>query len=358
MSTTIQTCGGLEVGMYVKIFGLEGEKGSRFNGEIASLIEFYEISGRWRVQFEHHEASIKPENMQIFMKGCEVRKTLHDIEAKLEKHKTRSTKKRRSKLKNNRGVPSFMECDESEYSSSEVDNKEVQAAISIIRRAEQRSLPRRTTRNFLKKRNMKQEDIDYAYQRYLQEENLVEITLDHHPFGFAVMYDDDGRNALVTNIQDSSLTTRHGLEEFCRIVKVNSRWMEGKSHQDIIDYILEQDVPITFIFRKRKHPKRGSLFAEIPRPNRKASAGQDPMSKSKSAPTVKKGKLAEQSRSETEKNIGGTRNSSKCSNTAGTGKTNGVKSHVRSACSDAGSTMFTPPMKFRPKYRRKPSGYE
>jgi len=84
--------------------------------------------------------------------------------------------------------------------------------------------------------------------------------------------DPQGKNAVVSSIQNEELETQYGLERLSRIVKVNDRWVEHKKHQDIIDYILDRKCPIKFSFRKRVHKRRGSLFKKVSRPNRSQKA--------------------------------------------------------------------------------------
>jgi len=158
----------------------------------------------------------------------------------------------------------------------------VERAISLIRKAEVKSVPRKKIKDFLKRKNLTQEEIDTAYTRFFENENLVEHEFKARPLGFSVVMDPQGKNAVISSIQNAALEQEHGLERLARIVKVNDRWVEHKKHQDIIDHILDRQVPITFTFRKRKHPKKGSLFKKIKRPTR-----SQPAQKSRSSVIMK-----------------------------------------------------------------------
>jgi len=178
----------------------------------------------------------------------------------------------------------------------------VERAISLIRKAENKSVPRAKIKDFLKRKNLTPEQIETAYEKFFDIENLVEHTFPSRPLGFSVVMDPQGRNAVVSSIQNSALESEHGLERLSRIVKVNDRWVEHKKHQDIIDYILDRECPITFSFRKRVHKRRGSLFKKVQRPSRSQPAqksrgsmivGGPKLSKSRGSNTnvlVKKGK--------------------------------------------------------------------
>jgi len=148
----------------------------------------------------------------------------------------------------------------------------VERAISLIRKAENKSVPRAKIKDFLKRKNLTPEQIETAYEKFFDIENLVEHTFPARPLGFSVVMDPQGRNAVVSSIQNATLESEHGLERLSRIVKVNDRWVEHKKHQDIIDYILDRECPITFSFRKRVHKRRGSLFKKIQRPSRSQPA--------------------------------------------------------------------------------------
>jgi len=148
----------------------------------------------------------------------------------------------------------------------------VERAISLIRKAENKSVPRAKIKDFLKRKNLTPEQIETAYEKFFDIENLVEHTFPARPLGFSVVMDPQGRNAVVSSIQNATLESEHGLERLSRIVKVNDRWVEHKKHQDIIDYILDRECPITFSFRKRVHKKRGSLFKKVQRPSRSQPA--------------------------------------------------------------------------------------
>jgi hypothetical protein len=147
----------------------------------------------------------------------------------------------------------------------------VERAISLIRKAENKSVPRAKIKDFLKRKNLTPEQIETAYEKFFDIENLVEHTFPSRPLGFSVVMDPQGRNAVVSSIQNT-LLYEHGLERLSRIVKVNDRWVEHKKHQDIIDYILDRECPITFSFRKRVHKRRGSLFKKVQRPSRSQPA--------------------------------------------------------------------------------------
>jgi len=148
----------------------------------------------------------------------------------------------------------------------------VERAISLIRKAENKSVPRAKIKDFLKRKNLNPEQIETAYEKFFDIENLVEHTFPSRPLGFSVVMDPQGRNAVVSSIQNAVLESEHGLERLSRIVKVNDRWVEHKKHQDIIDYILDRECPITFSFRKRVHKRRGSLFKKVQRPSRSQPA--------------------------------------------------------------------------------------
>jgi len=148
----------------------------------------------------------------------------------------------------------------------------VERAISLIRKAENKSVPRAKIKDFLKRKNLTPEQIETAYEKFFDIENLVEHTFPARPLGFSVVMDPQGRNAVVSSIQNATLESEHGLERLSRIVKVNDRWVEHKKHQDIIDYILDRECPITFSFRKRVHKRRGSLFKKVQRPSRSQPA--------------------------------------------------------------------------------------
>jgi len=148
----------------------------------------------------------------------------------------------------------------------------VERAISLIRKAENKSVPRAKIKDFLKRKNLTPEQIETAYEKFFDIENLVEHTFPSRPLGFSVVMDPQGRNAVVSSIQNAVLESEHGLERLSRIVKVNDRWVEHKKHQDIIDYILDRECPITFSFRKRVHKRRGSLFKKVQRPSRSQPA--------------------------------------------------------------------------------------
>lgn len=148
----------------------------------------------------------------------------------------------------------------------------VERAISLIRKAEVKSVPRAKIKDFLKRKNLTEPEIVSAYEKFFDIENLVEHAFAARPLGFSVVMDPQGKNAVVSSIQNEELETEFGLERLSRIVKVNDRWVEHKKHQDIIDYILDRETPITFSFRKRVHKRRGSLFKKVQRPSRSQPA--------------------------------------------------------------------------------------
>lgn len=148
----------------------------------------------------------------------------------------------------------------------------VERAISLIRKAEVKSVPRTKIKDFLKRKNLTEDQIATAYEKFFDIENLVEHCFEARPLGFSVVMDPQGKNAVVSSIQNEALETEFGLERLSRIVKVNDRWVEHKKHQDIIDYILDRECPITFSFRKRVHKRRGSLFKKVQRPSRSQPA--------------------------------------------------------------------------------------
>jgi len=160
----------------------------------------------------------------------------------------------------------------SKSSSSGSPPRAVERAISLIRKAEVKSVPRSKIKDFLKRKALTDPQIEQAYEKFFDIENLVEHTFEAKPLGFSVVMDPQGKNAVVSSIQNEELESQYGLERLSRIVKVNDRWVEHKKHQDIIDYILDRKCPITFSFRKRVHKRRGSLFKKVQRPSRSQPA--------------------------------------------------------------------------------------
>jgi len=160
----------------------------------------------------------------------------------------------------------------SKSSSSGSPPRAVERAISLIRKAEVKSVPRSKIKDFLKRKALTDPQIEQAYEKFFDIENLVEHTFEAKPLGFSVVMDPQGKNAVVSSIQNEELESQYGLERLSRIVKVNDRWVEHKKHQDIIDYILDRKCPITFSFRKRVHKRRGSLFKKVSRPSRSQKA--------------------------------------------------------------------------------------
>lgn len=149
--------------------------------------------------------------------------------------------------------------------AAEENARAIERAVSLIRKAEAKSVPRHKIQGFLQRKDLNEEEIGLAFQRYFSLENLVEIHLPSKPLGFSVVTDSAGNNCVVSSIQHESLE-QQGLEPFSRIVKVADKYVEGKKHQDVIDVILDNPPPVVITFRKRKHKKRGSLFEKVARP--------------------------------------------------------------------------------------------
>jgi len=147
----------------------------------------------------------------------------------------------------------------------------IDRAASLIRKAEVKSVPREKIRGFLKKKNLNDEQIKFAYEKYYEIENLVQLPFPTRPLGFSVVMDALGKNCVVSSIQNTKLQEA-GLQPMARIVKVNHKFVEHKQHQEIIDIILDAECPIKFTFRKQTHPQRGSLFERIQRPSKSLPA--------------------------------------------------------------------------------------
>jgi len=147
----------------------------------------------------------------------------------------------------------------------------IDRAVSLIRKAELKNVPRQKIKSFLKRKKLTADQITQAFEKYVMVENLVECDFLQRPLGFSVVMDAMGKNAVVSSIQQESLK-KNGLTKGSRLMKINDLHVEHMKHQDIIDIILDHKCPFTMTFRKRKHPKRGSLFHKVDRPTRSIPA--------------------------------------------------------------------------------------
>ena len=123
------------------------------------------------------------------------------------------------------------------------------AVLSLIRKAETKRVSKTQITAFLKKKGIPQSLIDEAYTRHYQDNGLYEIEFKQRPLGFCVIKGNDGKNAIISTIEDSTNTLK-GMRIASRIYEINGKRVDNTYYKEILKVISQQQTPFYVIFKQ------------------------------------------------------------------------------------------------------------
>ena len=121
--------------------------------------------------------------------------------------------------------------------------------LSMIKKAESKHLSKNKIIAFLKDKQISESKIIEAYSEYYQQEGLYEISFLQRPLGFSVIMDPQGKNAIVSSIQDK-VKIRLGMKLASKLHEVNGKRVDGMKHKDILKLVAQQLTPFHIVFKK------------------------------------------------------------------------------------------------------------
>lgn len=134
--------------------------------------------------------------------------------------------------------------------------------LSLVRHAETKRLSQLQTFALFRKEGASESQVNAAYSLYYKEEGMYKIRFEEFPLGengFSVAADADGKNAIVTSIQNQKFLSQ-GMKMFSRIYAIDGKRVDGMELTEILHILSTHQsgvAKLNFIVFKESRPMLG-----------------------------------------------------------------------------------------------------
>jgi len=125
----------------------------------------------------------------------------------------------------------------------------IERAIALIRKAELKSVPKAKIKDFLRRKNLSDDQINAAYKAFCKKEKLFAINFEHD-WTNSFTLDMEAKFGIVEHVLRKELKDDHGLERYCRVVKVGDQWIREESPGEICVGLSGKAYPLTITFQE------------------------------------------------------------------------------------------------------------
>ena len=120
---------------------------------------------------------------------------------------------------------------------------------NMLMKAEEKGVSKAKIITFMKKKGISEAAIIEAYREYYEGNNMYECSFNQRPIGFSVIKDNDGKNAIISSVQDDSNRTGP-LKVGSRIQEVHHKRVVNMQHKEILKIIARQPTPFYVVLKE------------------------------------------------------------------------------------------------------------
>eukprot|EP01083_Nonionella_stella_P043845 118332_1 len=121
--------------------------------------------------------------------------------------------------------------------------------VALIDKAETKGHSKKQIITFLKKKGVTASKIIESYSQYYAENGLYEISFDERPLGFSVIKGDNGKNAIISTIQNHQ-NVQKGMKIASSIYDINGKRVYDAHYGHILKEFAQQKTPFYVTFRE------------------------------------------------------------------------------------------------------------
>eukprot|EP01084_Bolivina_argentea_P046819 86233_1 len=119
----------------------------------------------------------------------------------------------------------------------------------LIEKAEFKNISQKSTITFLQTKGLSKIKITESYLQYYKQNNLYKITFNKRPLGFCVIKSKDGKNAIVSTIENDENINK-GLQMSSYIYQISKKRVYNTNYKQILTEIAKQQTPFHIVFKQ------------------------------------------------------------------------------------------------------------